>query len=167
MSEPFIGEIRVFGFGYAPKGWAQCNGQLLAINQNQALFSLLGTYYGGNGTTSFGLPDLRGRTPVFWGNGISLGQAAGEEGHTLIQAEMPMHTHMVNASSNGPSTKSPDGALWANTADVPSYATGSPNATMNAAAISSAGGSQAHENRQPYLALNFCIATVGIYPSRN
>lgn len=167
MSEQFIGEIRAFGFGFAPKDWAQCNGQILAINQNQALFALLGTTYGGNGVTTFALPDLRGRAPIHWGNGFTLGQAAGEENHTLISSEMPMHTHIVNGSNNGPSTKAPAGALWANDTNAPAFASGSPTTTLNAGAIGVAGGSQPHSNMQPYTTLNYCIAIAGIFPSRN
>ncbi len=165
MTEPFIGEIQVFPFGFAPRGWAQCNGQLLPINQYQALFSLLGTMYGGDGRTNFALPDLRGRVPVGVGGGFVQGQRAGEEAHTLILSEMPAHVHQAIASSASPSSPNPSGATWANTgADV--YAA-SPNAPMAGNAITPMGGSQAHENRSPYLALNFCIALVGIYPSRS
>lgn len=165
MTEPFIGEIQVFPFGFAPRGWAQCNGQLLPINQNQALFSLLGTMYGGNGQTTFALPDLRGRVPLGVGSGYSQGQRAGEEQHTLIVSELPAHIHGAIASSAAPSTSSPAGADWANMG-VDSYAA-SPNAQMAGNAITPTGGGQPHENRAPYLTLNFCIALVGIFPSRN
>lgn len=166
MAEPYLGEVRLFGFGYAPRGWAQCNGQILPIAQNQALFSILGTTYGGNGQTTFALPDLRGRAPVYSGNGIVLGQSAGEETHTLIQSEMPMHNHLISGSSDAPSKPAVAGALWA-TQTANAYAQGNPDTIFKAAAISNAGGSQAHENRQPYLSLNFCIALTGIFPSRN
>ena len=165
MTEPFIGEIQVFPFGFAPRGWAQCNGQLLPINQNQALFSLLGTMYGGDGRTTFALPDLRGRVALGVGPGYSQGQQAGEEAHTLSVSEMPAHTHGANASSAAPSTSNPAGAAWAN-AGASSYAA-SPNAPMAGNAVAPAGGGQPHENRSPYLTLNFCIALVGIFPSRN
>ncbi len=166
MAEPFLGEIKLFGFGYAPRGWAQCNGQLLAINQNQALFAILGTTYGGNGQTTFALPDLRGRTPVHMGNGVTLGQSAGEEAHTLTTLEMPMHTHIASASTAAPSQPSPAGGLWAQS-DAQNYSTATPNTQLSGAAIGSAGQSQPHSNMQPYLTLNFCIALVGIFPSRN
>jgi microcystin-dependent protein len=166
MSEAYLGEIRVFGFGFPPRGWAQCNGQILPIAQNQALFSILGTVYGGNGVNTFALPDLRGRTPVSPGNGITLGQSAGEETHTLIQSEMPMHNHAVSGSSDGPTQINVAGNLWA-TQTANAYGQGNPDSNFKAAAISNAGGSQAHENRQPYLGLNFCIALTGIFPSRN
>ena len=165
MTEPYIGEIQVFPFGFAPRGWAQCNGQLLPINQYQALFSLLGTMYGGNGQTTFALPDLRGRVPVGVGNGFVQGQRAGEEAHTLILSEMPAHVHQAIASSAPPSSPNPSGAAWANTG-ADAYAA-SPNAPMAGNAVAPAGGSQPHENRSPYLTLNFCIALVGIYPSRS
>ena len=165
MSEPFIGEVKVFGFNYAPKGWALCNGQLLSINQNQALFSLLGTTYGGNGQTTFALPDLRGRTPLHVGNGVTLGQSAGQETHTLTTTEMPMHTHLVSASSATDNKTTATGSVWGASTSNP-YAPQS-NTTMAPNAIGTAGQSQPHENRQPYLTLNFCIALVGIYPSRN
>jgi microcystin-dependent protein len=165
MTEPFIGEIQVFPFGFAPRGWAQCNGELLPINQYQALFSLLGTMYGGNGQTTFALPDLRGRVPLGVGAGYSQGQQAGEEMHTLIVSEMPAHLHQAIASSAPPSTPSPAGATWADMG-ANSYAAG-PNAPMAGNAVAPTGGGQAHENRSPYLTLNFCIALVGIYPSRS
>lgn len=167
MSEPFVGEIRMFGFTYPPRGWALCNGQIMSINQNQALFALLGTTYGGNGTTTFALPDLRGRVPLHTGNGVSLGQSAGEESHTLTQAEMPQHTHQMAGSSAAPNQKNVEGQIWAaDTATMPFHA-GPPSTTMNAASMGAAGGGQAHSNMQPYLTVNFCIALQGIFPSRN
>ncbi|HNS02595.1 MAG TPA: tail fiber protein [Anaerolineae bacterium] len=165
MTEPFIGEIQIFPFGITPRGWAQCNGQLLPINQNQALFSLLGTMYGGNGQTTFALPDLRGRAALGVGAGYDQGQRAGEEMHSLYITEMPMHSHGANASSAPPSTPSPAGAAWTNTGAA-NYAA-VPNAQMAGNAVAPAGSGQPHENRSPYLALNFCIALVGIYPSRD
>ena len=152
-------------FNFPPKGWALCNGQLLPINQNQALFSLLGTMYGGNGQTTFALPNLQGRAPMHNGGGFIQGQTGGETTHTLSLPELPAHSHAVAASSNLPDRLSPAGnyfdALGAN-----AYAPTS-NATMNPATVSVVGGSQPHENMPPYLTLSFCIALVGIFPSRN
>lgn len=165
MTEPFIGEIQVFPFGFAPRGWAQCNGQLMPINQYQALFSLLGTMYGGDGRTTFALPDLRGRVPLGVGAGTTQGERAGEETHTLYVAEMPAHVHGANASSAAPSTPNPAGAAWANMG-ADSYAA-SPNSQLAGNAVTPTGGGQPHENRSPYLTLNYCIAVVGIFPSRN
>jgi len=163
MSEPFLSEIRIMSFGYAPKGWAQCNGQLLPINQNQALFALLGTTYGGNGQTTFALPDLRDRVPIHTGNGHVLGERAGEEAHTLAVAELPAHTHVLAGTSTNADSPIPTGNLLgaANNA----YASPANLTTLHPSTISSAGGSQPHENRQPFLALNFCIALQGIFPS--
>jgi microcystin-dependent protein len=166
MSEAYLGEVRLFGFGITPNGWAQCNGQIMSINQYQALFALLGTTYGGNGQSTFALPDLRGRAPAQPGNTISLGAAGGAESHTLLQPEMPMHNHLISGSSNPPTLKGAAGSLWA-TQTANAYAQGNPDTILNPAAIGNAGGSQAHENRQPYLSLNFCIALTGIFPSRN
>ncbi|MGG4142653.1 tail fiber protein [Paenibacillus algorifonticola] len=162
---PFVGEIRVFPFGFTPKGWAPCNGQLLQISTNTALFSILGTYYGGNGRDNFALPNLQGRVPVHVGQNIPLGSVAGEENHTLTVNEMPMHTHQLAASSETADQISPAGNAWADTPYTP-YAPPSANVTMNAGAIATAGGSQPHNNMQPFLALNFCIAISGIYPPR-
>jgi microcystin-dependent protein len=172
MGEPFLSEIRIFAITNAPpKGWALCNGQLLQINQNQPLFSLLGTVYGGNGQTTFGLPDLRGRVPIHFGSGHTLGERAGEQAHTLTISEMPTHNHPVNVYDNSnvdSNATSPAGAFYARTADASTlYSSGNANNAMNAGVIGNAGGSQAHENRQPFLALNFCIALVGIFPSPN
>jgi microcystin-dependent protein len=167
MSDPFIAEIKIVSFNFPPKGWALCNGQILPINQNQALFSLIGTTYGGNGQTTFALPNLQGRTPVHPGNLISLGQQAGEENHTLLGAEMPAHNHTAfgaNVAGDGPA---PTGGLLA---AEPSQLYAPPNANLVALAsgtISQAGGSQPHNNLMPYLTLNFCIALVGIFPSRS
>ena len=166
-TDPFLSEIQIFAFGFSPRGWAQCNGQLLPIAQNTALFSLLGTTYGGNGVQTFGLPDLRGRVPMHIGNGFVQGQIAGEETHTLSITEMPTHTHQVSGTSAIVSQPSPGGNLWANGAQGKSYTTAAANATMNAGSIGNTGGGQAHENRNPYLALNMCIALTGIFPSRN
>jgi microcystin-dependent protein len=168
MTEPFIAEIRIVAFNFAPKGWAFCNGQVLPINQNQALFSLLGTTYGGNGTTTFALPDLQGRVPLHTDirGTFPLGQRAGQESHTLISSEMPAHTHTAVASSNTADQTSPANNYWAVSQSYTVYA-GSPNEQMASQAVGPAGGSQPYSNLSPYLVLNFCIALVGIYPSRN
>src|SRR3954471_600337 len=158
MAEPFLGELRLMSFNFAPKGWAQCSGQFLPINQNQALFSLLGTMYGGNGQTTFALPDLRGRAPFHLGNGFTQGERAGEEFHTINSSELASHTHFVGASlSNGDKA---DIGILAGLSDAYS---GSPNTNLSPAMITNAGGSQPHENRQPLLVLNWCIALQGIF----
>ena len=170
MSTPFLSEVRIFSFNFAPKGWAMCNGQLLAINQNQALFSLLGTTYGGDGRVNFGLPNLQGRTAMHAGAGHVLGERGGEESHTLSSSEMPAHLHLASADAvNGDATAAnPTNTLPANNPAIPKYSAGS--STMVAMApqmVTSVGGSQPHENRQPFLALNFCIALQGIFPTQN
>lgn len=166
MADPYLAEIRLMSFVFPPKGWALCNGQLLPINQNQALFSLLGTTYGGNGQTNFALPNLRGRVPIHEGAGYSLGQAAGQEFHTITQAEMPMHTHPVAVSSTATGgVASPNGAFLGGGNNA--YRPGPGSTTLNPATVTSVGGSQPHENRQPYLTLSFCIALQGIFPSQN
>ena len=161
-----MGEIKIVSFGFAPKGWAQANGQFLPINQNQALFSILGTMYGGNGQTTFALPDLRSRTPIHVGGGFTEGQAGGQEQHTITLPEMAQHTHLIGAQSGvgGPTT--PAGNVLSK---APANVYGPPNALvpMNAVSAGVAGGGQPHENRQPYLVLNMVIALVGIFPSRN
>lgn len=169
MSDPFMGEIKLISFNYAPKGWAFCNGQLLPINQNQALFSLLGTTYGGNGQTTFALPDFRGRVPIHVGAGYTQGERAGQEVHTLIQGEMPAHNHFLNATNSPASTPTPFGNPPNVLAKAVStvYGPFTNPVAMGAQSITSVGGSQPHENRQPYLVLNFIIALVGIFPSRN
>jgi microcystin-dependent protein len=167
MAEPFLAELRLFSFNFAPKGWALCNGQLLPINQNQALFSLLGTTYGGDGRTSFALPDLRGRVPQHFGAGFTLGQKLGEELHTLTTAEMPMHFHFANASTNAGSTNIPGGNVLGNSAPNNLYGPVQNLGVMAAGTVTNTGGSQAHENRQPYLVLSYCIALQGIFPSQN
>ena len=152
-------------FGFAPKGWAQCNGQLLPINQNQALFSLLGTMYGGDGRTTFALPDLRSRTPIHMGEGFVQGQSGGEQSHTLSLSEMTMHEHLAVGTTSNADSPAPGGNFLgaANNMYTPSG-----NLTpLHPSSISTVGGSQAHENMQPYLTLNLCIALVGIFPSRN
>ena len=163
MSEPFLGEIRIVSFGFPPRGWAQCNAQLLPINQNQALFSLLGTTYGGNGQTNFGLPDLRGRLPIHFNGTFPLGQKAGEPTHTLVQQETPTHTHTAQASSAN--ANQPVGGILAAANNV--YQSAQSLTTLQPAEISNTGGSQAHENRMPLTVLNFIIALQGIFPSQN
>lgn len=163
MSEPFLAEIKILSFNFAPRGWALCNGQFLPINQNQALFALLGTTYGGNGQTTFALPDVRGRFPIHFGQGFNLGQAGGEIAHTLTISELPAHTHLPQANSNLASQGSPANNFWSGTG---AYAA-TPNTAMNAGGVLPTGGSQAHENRSPFLVLTFVIALQGIFPSQN
>jgi len=165
MSEPFLAEIRIMSFSFAPTGWALCNGQLLPINQNQALFSLLGTTYGGNGIQTFALPNLQGNMPVHVGPGFVQGQAGGEVNHTLISGEMALHTHQAQGVSTTASSPSATGNTWATATQNP-YST-TPSTTLGPNALSSAGGSQPHPNMPPYLVLNFVIALNGIFPSRN
>jgi len=168
MSEPFLSEIKLVSFNFAPKGWALCNGQFLPINQNQALFSLLGTTYGGNGQTTFALPNLRGRVPIHMGNGHTLGEAAGSTAVTINIQQLPTHLHALQASSDvNAATSTP---LAANTVLAPALNLyGDPNnlTPLLPASVSSVGGSQAHTNMMPYLVLNFIIALQGIFPSRN
>lgn len=172
MAEPFLSEIRIFSFNFPPKGWAFCNGQLLPINQNQALFSLLGTTYGGDGQTNFALPNLRGRAQIHMGNGHTLGEAAGSSAVTVNIQQLPTHTHFLNnnmavvdANLNA-NVGDPGGHNWANTGKT-QWTTSAPNAAMNPQAVGNVGGSQPHTNMQPYLVLNFCIALQGIFPSQN
>src|SRR5690349_9759218 len=167
MAEPFLSEIRMMSFGFAPRGWALCNGQLLPINQNQALFSILGTTYGGDGRVNFALPDFRGRVPIHVGNGFTEGEKGGEEFHTVTMNEMPAHNHFPNASNlvDNTNTNAPGGNFPAND-PVNAYRT-TANTTFNPLAITNFGGSQPHENRQPFLVLNFIIALQGIFPSQN
>ena len=170
MSEPFLAEIRLFGFNFAPRGWAFCDGQILPINQNQSLFSLLGTTYGGDGRTSFALPGLRGRAPMHVGTGHSLGQKTGEDKHMLSEAQIPQHTHTAKASSAAGSTPIPlpaDTNVLASSAPGEMYHGPSSPVTMRTGTVANAGGGQGHENMQPFLALSFCIALQGVFPSRN
>ncbi len=164
MSTPFLSEIKIVSFGFAPKGWALCNGQILPINQNQALFSLLGTTYGGNGQTTFALPDLRSRSPLHGGNGFFLGDRSGEENQTLTLTQLPAHAHAASGSNAAPSA-GPSGSTWATHA-TPAYS-GAPNTSMNAASTTATGGGQPHNNMPPFLTLNIIIALQGIFPSRN
>jgi len=168
MSTPFIAEMRIMSFNFAPKGWAQCNGQLLPINQNQPLFSLMGTTYGGDGRTTFGLPDLRSRTAIHQGQGFVEGQKGGEENHTVTISEMPAHTHAVNANLQpNPATAANLAGNLLGVLTTPIYKQPSNLTTLQPATVGNAGGSQGHTNLQPYLALNFCIALQGIFPSQN
>lgn len=165
MAEPFLSEIRLFSFVFAPKGWALCNGQLLPIDQNQALFSLLGTTFGGDGRVNFALPDLRGRAPLHVGSNLTLGERGGEQAHTLSTCELPSHTHNPNGSGNDAGSKAFENNTWATTMASTYHKT--PDCAMNAQALTNAGGSQAHLNMQPFLVLNYCIALQGIFPSPN
>jgi microcystin-dependent protein len=167
MAEPFLSEIRIMSFVFAPKGWALCNGQLLPINQNQALFSLLGTTFGGDGRVNFALPDLRGRTPIHVGSGHTLGERGGEQAHTLSIAELPTHVHITNASNNTGSTDDPAGNLLGNSAPNTNFGPAQNLTALSAGTVANVGGSQAHLNMQPFLTLSFCIALQGIFPSPN
>ncbi len=178
MSDFFIGQISMFSFDFAPKFWAQCNGQLLPINQNQALFSLLGTQYGGNGTTNFALPDMRGRTPVGYASSVDpnwqpasvqIGQSAGQESVTLTSSQMPAHTHTVGATTTTANKRVPTGKMLAadNATVAEYYAAPAALVPLDAQSVTTVGGSQAHNNMQPYSVINFCIALSGIFPSRN
>ncbi len=176
MSEFFIGQVMMAGFNFAPKFWALCNGQLLPINQNQALFSLLGTQYGGNGTTNFALPDLRSRTPIGYASSVDpswqppavqIGQSAGVENVTLLSTNLPAHSHTVNAISTAGSTRNPNNALYASTAVNLHGPSNGGLVPQNPQSVLPAGSNQPHPNLQPYSVINFCIALSGIYPSRN
>lgn len=173
MSDQFLGEIRCVGFDFPPKGWAQCDGQIMAISQNTALFSLLGTQFGGNGTSNFALPNLQGCVPVNAGSGAGLtprnvGDTGGSAGVTLLTSEMPAHNHTAQAESGAASTASAPGNYFAKTNSpvTAEYHTGGPNAAMDPAALAPAGGNQPHNNLMPYLVMNFVIALVGIFPTR-
>lgn len=167
MAEPFLSEIRMMSFEFAPRGWALCNGQLLPINQNQALFALLGTTFGGDGRVNFALPDLRARTPIHVGNGHTLGERGGEQAHTLSIAEIPTHTHVLNATANNASTATPSNGVGYARSGTLMFGPAASLVAMSAQAVSNVGGNQAHLNMQPFLTLNFCIALQGIFPSPN
>ena len=165
MAEPFLSEIRIMSFVFAPKGWALCNGQLLPINQNQALFSLLGTTFGGDGRVNFALPDLRGRVPIHVGSGHTLGERGGEQAHTLSISEIPTHTHVANASPTNGNSPSASGNLLGGALNT--FRGADALVALSASSITNTGGSQAHLNMQPFLTLSFCIALQGIFPSPN
>jgi len=165
MAEPFLSEIRIFSFGFAPKGWALCNGQLLPINQNQALFSLLGTTFGGDGRVNFALPNLQGQVPIHVGSGHTLGEKGGTQAETLNLQQMPQHTHLLNAQDASGTLGNPKGNLLAQVANA--YTAPANLTSLSPDTVSNVGGSQAHVNMQPYLTLNFSIALQGIFPSPN
>jgi microcystin-dependent protein len=180
MTTPYIAELRIFAFNFAPRNWALCNGQTMSISQNQALFALLGTTYGGNGQTTFQLPNLQGRIPVHVGTGYNLGTTGGEETHTLVTSEIPQHTHQMrakNASADiNPNGRTPAATVTPAIAQTGSpgspvavnmYSSGTANETMAPQAIGNGGSSTGHENRQPFLTMNVCIALQGLFPSRN
>ena len=165
MAEPFLSEIRIMSFGFPPKGWALCDGQLLPINQNQALFSLLGTTYGGDGRVNFGLPNLQGRTPIHMGSGHTLGERGGEQAHTLTINELPAHSHVMNGSDTPAESNVATGSFLATVSG--GYTPASNLVALTPATVVNIGGSQAHLNMQPFLVLNFSIALQGIFPSQN
>ena len=166
MATPFLGEIRIFSFPFAPKGWALANGQILQIAQNQALFSLLGVTYGGNGQTTFALPNLQGRVSLGFNGQHPQGQAAGEAAHALTVAEIPAHNHVPSANNARGTVPGPAGNYWAGDSNGNQTFGSAPNVALSPSAISAAGASQPHPNLMPYLTVNFCIAVVGIFPSR-
>ncbi len=165
MAEPFLSEIRIMSFSFPPRGWALCDGQLLPINQNQALFSLLGTTFGGDGRVNFGLPDLRGRTPIHVGSGHTLGERGGEQAHTLSIAELPTHTHTLQGSTTNAANTPLNTTVLGKSNPQAVYGGAAGLAAMAANSVSNVGGSQAHLNMQPFLTLNFSIALQGIFPS--
>ena len=165
MAEPFLSEIRIMSFNFAPKGWALCNGQLMPINQNQPLFSLLGTTFGGDGRVNFALPDVQGRTPIHVGSGHTLGERGGEQAHTLSIAEMPQHVHVMNGSATNADVVSPTDNVVAQSSQL--YGPAAQLATLDPSTNGNAGASQPHTNLQPFLTLTFCIALIGIFPSPN
>ena len=168
MAEPFLSEIRIMSFVFAPKGWALCNGQLMPINQNQALFSLLGTTFGGDGRVNFALPDQRGRTPIHVGGGHTLGERGGEQAHTISIAELPTHVHVANAANIPATTSNPSSSVMlSQSAQSNLYSAPTNLVAMAPDTLGNVGGSQAHLNMQPFLVLNFCIALQGIFPSPN
>jgi microcystin-dependent protein len=166
MSESFLGEIRIVAFNFAPRNWSFCNGAILSIAQNTALFALLGTTYGGNGTTTFALPNLQGRIPIHLSALFTLGSTGGEATHTLISSEMPIHRHSAGASSNAPNQPGPGGDFWAGGTGTAPYAASTNNSMANQA-LTLAGGGQPHENMPPFLTVGFVIALAGVFPSRN
>ena len=168
MSEPFLAEIKIVGFNFAPRGWAFCDGQILPINQNQSLYSLLGTNYGGDGRTSFALPDLRSRTPMHVDDGHPLAQRGGAETITLMQSEIPAHTHTAKATTDPAGTNSPVDALLSEASGAMyRNAEAATAVSLRSGTVANAGGGQGHNNMQPYLTLSYCIALQGLFPSRN
>jgi microcystin-dependent protein len=171
MSQPYIGEIRMVGFNFAPVGWAFCNGQTLPISDYEALFNLIGTTYGGNGTTTFNLPDLQGRIPFdqgsSQGNSMVIGQPGGSENVTLITSQIPAHNHALAASSSPGAQPSPSGGLWAAASTLDQFSTEAPTHTMAASTVLATGGSLPHDNIPPYLVVNFVISLFGVFPSQN
>jgi len=165
MAEPFLSEIRLMSFAFAPRGWALCNGQLLPINQNQGLFSLLGTTFGGDGRVNFGLPDLRGRVPIHVGSGHTLGERGGEQAHTLSISELPTHAHVANASSQPGNQVIPTSNVLSSPLNLSYRAPDNALTSLVSNTLGNVGGSQAHLNMQPFLTLSFCIALQGIFPS--
>ncbi len=165
MSQPFVGEIRIFGGNFAPQGWAFCDGSLLSISQNETLFNLIGTTYGGDGQQTFALPDLRGRIPIHQGNGFTLAQSGGAETVTLTVSQLPSHSHFPQANSAGGSDN-PAGNVWAKS-NAKAYSSNTPNVAMDPAALGNAGGSQPHDNMMPFLAVNFILSLFGIFPSQS
>ncbi len=166
MSQPFVGEIRMAGFNFPPAGWARCDGSLLPIAENDTLFNLIGTTYGGDGQTTFALPDLRGRMPVHAGNGLTLGQVGGVEQVTLTANQIPSHTHAAQAQNSVGNSASPANSVWANST-LNQFTAGPAAAPMNAANVAATGGNQPHDNMMPFTAVNFIISLFGIYPSQN
>jgi microcystin-dependent protein len=164
MSSPFIGEIRMFGGNFAPAGWAFCDGSLLPISENDTLFQLIGTTYGGDGQSTFALPDLRGRVPIHVGPGFTLGQAAGEETVTLTTAQIPAHTHIPQGNSSPGTQSSPAGGVWAQST-LGQFSAAAPSASMDPGALGTTGGSQPHDNMVPFLAVNFILSLFGVFPS--
>ena len=166
MTEPYLAEMRMMSFAFAPKGWATCDGQLLPINQNQALFSLLGTTFGGDGRQTFGLPDLRGRAPLHRSSDHTLGERGGEQAHTLSISELPTHTHVLNGTASNASNTPSNTSVLARSNPQQAYAAPANLVAMESRTVANTGGSQAHMNMQPFLVLNFCIALQGIFPSQ-
>lgn len=166
MSQPFIGEIRMFGGNFAPVGWSFCNGAILPIDQNDALFNLIGTTYGGDGQTTFALPDLQSRVPIHVGPGFALGQSGGTESVTLTVSQIPAHAHVPQASSNSGTQNAPGGGVWAVPSSGTIYNTTAPSVTMAAGALGSDGGSQPHDNMVPFLVINFILSLFGVFPSQ-
>jgi microcystin-dependent protein len=166
MGTPFMAEVKIISWNFAPKGWAFCNGQLLPINQNQALFSILGTTYGGNGQTNFALPNLQGRTPIHWGGGFTLGEVGGQTAHTITASEMPAHNHIPVGNSSTADLSTPVGNFFSDGGKA-IYSQTNPDGAMFPGLVSNVGGSQPHNNMSPYLVLNFIIALQGVFPSQN